>query len=534
MKQRVCILAAGLGSRMGQYCVQLNKVLLPLGEKAIISHILSSFPADTVFVIALGFGAQDVKDYLALAHPDREFRFVEVDNFDRPGSGPGYSLLCCERELTGAFTLVCGDTLWDPGFSGLKTAGNWLAVSGIPEGQSRAYCNIEVRGAKALSIKDKEAVDVRNYRAFTGLARIEDSQAFFEGLRSGKTRTQGELQLANGFETLVAGGKMAALELPGWIDVGTAVKYQAAEAVHTRFDFGKTREYFYCFDGRVIKYFADEEIAKNRVERARLHPQTLPRITGARRHFYSYAHVPGMTFYKCAEPHLFSRLLTWLEKDFWKSAPCDPREFRELCRKFHHDKSLARIGDAERILAGSLEATVNGRELPKVSALLGQIPWKTLEEGVPRFIHGDLQFDNILCGPSRSFFKLIDWRQDFSGSLEIGDLYYDFAKLLTGIRVNIDGLKEGRFTFSEKPGAIRFEIPSVEPKAIYTEILEKSATAMGLEFARVRLMSSLILLNMSPLHREPFNKMFYHYGRQLLAEELAALKPVVSRKKKSA
>ena len=65
-----------------------------------------------------------------------------------------------------------------------------------------------------------------------------------------------------------------------------------------------------------------------------------------------------------------------------------------------------------------------------------------LYEGIPSFIHGDLQFDNIIYNKKLNKFILIDWRQDFAGQIEFGDLYYDIAKLYGGILLNYDYIKK--------------------------------------------------------------------------------------------
>ena len=52
---KICILAAGKGTRMGEYGTKINKSLLPVRNKAIISHIIDSFDESDEFVIALGY-----------------------------------------------------------------------------------------------------------------------------------------------------------------------------------------------------------------------------------------------------------------------------------------------------------------------------------------------------------------------------------------------------------------------------------------------------------------------------------------------
>ena len=86
------------------------------------------------------------------------------------------------------------------------------------------------------------------------------------------------------------------------------------------------------------------------------------------------------------------------------------------------------------------------------------LDWKNIFNGIPKFIHGDLQFDNILKISSKKY-KLIDWRPTFGKSIETGDLYYDYAKLLGGLHINYDLVKLGRFKFKSKKLQLKLKIP---------------------------------------------------------------------------
>jgi DNA-directed RNA polymerase delta subunit len=59
----VLILAAGLGSRLGNLTKNINKAMLPINNKAIISHIIDKFPKDYEFVITLGYKGEELKQY---------------------------------------------------------------------------------------------------------------------------------------------------------------------------------------------------------------------------------------------------------------------------------------------------------------------------------------------------------------------------------------------------------------------------------------------------------------------------------------
>src|SRR5688572_17427119 len=116
MKPTVCLLTAGLGTRLGEFGRYLNKALLPLDKQAIISQIIRRFPAEAEFVIGLGHLGDQVQTYLEMAHPDTDFKFVRIENYAGPGSGPGLSLLTCKEHLQKPFHFVSCDTLWDDEF----------------------------------------------------------------------------------------------------------------------------------------------------------------------------------------------------------------------------------------------------------------------------------------------------------------------------------------------------------------------------------------------------------------------------------
>ena len=79
---------------------------------------------------------------------------------------------------------------------------------------------------------------------------------------------------------------------------------------------------------------------------------------------------------------------------------------------------------------------INGVNVPSVHTLLKKIPWRQIYDGIPSKIHGDLQFDNIIFDKKK--FNLFDWREDFGGKVEYGDLYYDLSKMYGGLDMTYD------------------------------------------------------------------------------------------------
>ena len=89
-KYKLCILAAGKGTR-NTTVDSLHKSLLPLENKAVISHIIKSVPESVEIVIAVGYQADQVISYVKEVFPRRDITFVTVENYEGQGSGPGLS-----------------------------------------------------------------------------------------------------------------------------------------------------------------------------------------------------------------------------------------------------------------------------------------------------------------------------------------------------------------------------------------------------------------------------------------------------------
>ena len=64
MSYKVFIPTAGIGSRLGDLTTSINKSLVSLDNRPIISHLLDQFPNDCDFVIALGHKGNLVKEFL--------------------------------------------------------------------------------------------------------------------------------------------------------------------------------------------------------------------------------------------------------------------------------------------------------------------------------------------------------------------------------------------------------------------------------------------------------------------------------------
>ena len=513
----VCILTAGHGTRMFDLSDIVNKALLPLGRASVLTKIFECFPKGTPFVIALGYKGQQVRDYVTLAHPDLSVTFVEVENYSGPGSGPGLSLLCCRDYLKCPFYFISCDTLFNHNLSSLPS-GNWAGVAKVPIDESKRYCNFKIKDGLVVELRDKEKVGAE-YMAFIGLLYVRDYETFWTALADNYLM-QGEHQISNGLRSLIDGPGLQAIECQ-WIDVGTFESYKKAAAAYQDFDFSKKNEYMYFVGKRAVKFFTDTTIVKNRVAKAKLRPQLFPKIVGAGEQFYSYNLALGETLYACNLPMIFDKFLLWLDQEVWKPFTVSPHRMREICQVFYQDKTLKRLEAFEKKYPNiTPPMRMNGCPLHSLESLLSKIPWKTLFDGIPTFIHGDLQFDNVIYDPVEDQFTLIDWRQNFGAETMFGDLYYDVAKLHGGITLNYDYIKKNLLTVKHCGDDIFIDFAQRFSAELLNLKLKSYIERRGMDFGRVELLTAIIYLNMSPLHEPPFDRALHTLGRWLLSRIL--------------
>jgi hypothetical protein len=226
----------------------------------------------------------------------------------------------------------------------------------------------------------------------------------------------------------------------------------------------------------------------------------------------TYDKSSGFPFYEQVNKENFKTLLSWLKEELWLPLNVD---ISKNLDEFYKNKTSTRI----ELLGNKLKTQtynpkiINGIKVKSWQYYYEKIDWNLLiTNSKPSFIHGDLQFDNIIYEQITNRFSLIDWRYDFSGLKSIGDLYYDFAKMLGGIHMNYQEIKKGNFDFKFKNNTVVMEIPIVNDSKDLISILEDCAKDFQLDINKVKALVPLIFWNMAPLHKEPFSNLCWCLG----------------------
>lgn len=521
---KVCILAAGVGKAMDHLDEHVSKAVLPVNNKAVISYMIEKFPKETEIVIAVGHQKESVIDYLSLAYPERKFRFVAVKKFVGPGTGPGYSLLSCRKYLKCPFIFTTADTIVSEDIP--LPDRNWMGIAPVHE--TEPYCTVKIRNGTVYQLDDKIKTD--NHFAFIGLAGIKDYEVFFRTLESDKRAIAGEIQVSNGFKALLE-RHLVPIGFT-WFDTGMLENYTATNknfSGESKFDFSKDNEFLYFVNNRVIKFFADRSITDKRHHRSKgVLKGLVPAIEAKMGHFYSYLKIDGQTLYSVLNAQITADFLEWAKIYLWKKPKLTKEQgkrFSEACLKFYKDKTYERT-EAFIKKTGEEEKTevVNGLKVSPVRELLKKVDWAYLAHGEPTNFHGDLQFDNVLVRTkpknAKEKFVLLDWRHDFGGLTDVGDLYYDLAKLYGGMILSYPLIKEGMFHFDTSGDEVYYHYfiknDLLEAKERYEEFLLENR----FDIKKIKILTALIFLNMAPLHHAPFDQMLYHLGRKTLHKSL--------------
>ena len=507
MKPALCIVCAGKGSRMGTYSNLVNKGLLPIENKAVISHIIDSMPKEYDIVIALGHLGNQIREYCKAVHADRSITFVDVEDYEGAGTGPGTSLLACKDHLKRPFYFITADCLIK---GKIPDIANWLAVkpTSIPE----AYSTVNVDGENVIGFMNKSKGGYDH--AFTGFCAILNYDIFWKELEENIGQSG---EMVSAFYNI---GNYPAMgyHILDWYDLGTIENYSNALSELTKEKFGIPKsngQFLYKIDGKIAKMF--QENVSSKVKRAKILEGLAPKILYEGDKIFSYEWIEGTTLYESKDKYL--NFFKWAEESLWKKEDVDIKAF---CYEFYKEKTTNRLQmflDKKTSPAAYLQPhTINGERCRPISEYMEKINWEDIcnTSIATKIYHGDLQFDNVIVSEEGEF-RLIDWRDTFGSQSEYGDVYYDLAKLYGGLIMNYSYMKsEQNYSFYKNDKDVRYTFKQDQSDLEIRSYFKEWATRQGFDFEKIRKITALIYLNMSPLHENGFDDLLFFHSISLM------------------
>ncbi|MBI2453305.1 hypothetical protein HYV56_01235 [Candidatus Peregrinibacteria bacterium] len=511
---KVLITTSGFGQRLGEITKYTNKALVRVGKKPVISYIIESYPSNVECVITLRHFGHQIKDFVKLAYPKRKFTFVEESEIPKEGGcfSLGSSMLAARKYLQCPFIFQCCDTIVTEPIP--KPDHNWNGV--YKSSDSAQYSSVTALDGYIQKINSKGALEFDFLHI--GLVGINDFKNFWkilEGLlkENPLDSSLNDCKVINNM--MKDGHSFRTHEFKSWYDTGnTEGLHRARESIQDAFpNLEKLKESLFLFDNFAIKFFFEEDTVKNRVKRGKILNGLVPSIEGATKNFFRYKFIDGELYSRVVTPHDFTQFLSWSKKHLWKKKTnIDLKKFPAVCHDFYFTKSLNRIEKFFNLHdLKDHETIINSERIPQIRELFAMIDFDWLSQAEPYQFHGDFILDNIL--KTSKGYCLLDWRQDFGGLLEAGDIYYDLAKLNHNLTVNHDIVSKNLFTIHMTDHSVFCDILRKENLVQCQKVFYDFVQNNNFSWKKIQILTALIWLNMSPLHHYPFNLFLFYFGK---------------------
>lgn len=220
---RAIIPVAGFGSRLKPHTYSIPKVLMNVGGKPIIAHIVDKLLSENITkaTFVIGHLGEMIKDYISQSYPGFSADFVEQKEMH----GLGHAIYTAiptfdEKEIF----IILGDTIFDVNLKEVfKNRQTSLGVKTVEDPSRFGVAVCEDGKITRLIEKPKTPV---SKLALVGLYYISDADKLVSSLNelvAKDIRTKGELQLTDALQLMVdAGEVITTFPVEGWYDCGKA------------------------------------------------------------------------------------------------------------------------------------------------------------------------------------------------------------------------------------------------------------------------------------------------------------------------
>lgn len=218
---RAIIPVAGIGTRLKPHTYTTPKVLLNVGGKPMLGHILDKLLEEGVrkCTFVIGHLGDQIKDYVVKEYPSVKADFIEQKKME----GLGHAIYTAiptfdDKEIF----IILGDTVFDVNLKELfKNKQSALGVKKVDDPSRFGVAVLENGYIKKLV--EKPTTPISNL-ALVGLYYIANSEALVKSLNNlvkKDIRTKGELQLTDALQMMLDDGeKITTFDVNGWYDCG--------------------------------------------------------------------------------------------------------------------------------------------------------------------------------------------------------------------------------------------------------------------------------------------------------------------------
>ncbi len=218
---RAVIPVAGIGTRLKPHTYSTPKVLLNVGGKPILGHILDKLLDEGLIksTFIIGYLGEMIKEYVEQEYPQLQSDFIVQEEMH--GLGHAIYMAAPTFDEDDIFVIL-GDTLFDVDLSYVfKSKHSSLGVKEVEDPRRFGVAVVEDNFIKKLVEKPLEPV---SNLALVGLYYFKNSQSLKSALTElveKNIRTKGELQLTDAIQIMIdKGEKITTFPVEGWYDCG--------------------------------------------------------------------------------------------------------------------------------------------------------------------------------------------------------------------------------------------------------------------------------------------------------------------------
>lgn len=480
------ILAAGRGERIEEATGGLNKALLPVKDKPVISHLIEKIPKNCRIILAVN-NDEPLTEFFQSLYSDRGY-VVDVGETN----GPGDTIRKLKDQLQCPFYVSVCDLYFEHDIP--DTDINWLGIA--PTEYSEKYCTYYIQSGLISSRVNKKSEGYKN--AFVGIARVNNYKDFWEKLSDSS-------ELIDGFAT-----NMSYLaQNIDWVDTGDFNEYSKLNSLS--FEKNNYGKFTYKVNNCIVKVSKNKDL-KQMGQRTKVMDLT-PSFLSYTDHVLKYPYIEGHTLYELDDVRHYIRFIDFMVKNYWSSAIYSSKKDDYFTiTNWSTIKMFYRV--KEFLDNNSDVMSANGEKLPPIDNFMKPRPahdFIRLYE-----FHGDLQFDNVIFDEEKYIF--IDWRPQFADRIYGGDLYYDLGKLYASTIFNYYKMKQDGVTLLGNKHIIYNHQPyqdkNLNAARLYLEKVIEYDLDISLDIVKEE--AGKILLSMAPLHG--FGAVFFAEGKRLLNE----------------
>jgi glucose-1-phosphate thymidylyltransferase len=218
---RAVIPVAGIGTRLKPHTFSTPKVLLNVGGKPIIAHILDKLLEEGISkaTFVIGYLGDMIKEYIEKTYPSMQSSFVEQETMEGLGHAIYTAIPTFDDD---EIFIILGDTIFDVNLKNVFR--DKISSLGVKQVEDPRRFGVAVtKDGRIEKLVEKPQTPVSNL-ALVGLYYVSNKKVLIESLNElveKNIRTKGELQLTDALQIMIdKGEEITTFSVNGWYDCG--------------------------------------------------------------------------------------------------------------------------------------------------------------------------------------------------------------------------------------------------------------------------------------------------------------------------